>query len=115
MRSIQRLPSLRRAVPSGALRRSVFALSGGKRVWHHEPNSVGITGAGGAGSAVGVGAGAAVSEALAAAGITLPVLHLGLPDRFIEHGDPAKLLALQGLDAAGIERAIRQRFLHTQA
>ena len=61
------------------------------------------------------GAGAAVSEALAAAGITLPVLHLGLPDRFIEHGDPAKLLALQGLDAAGIERAIRQRFLHTQA
>lgn len=57
------------------------------------------------------GAGAAVSEALAAAGITLPVLHLGLPDRFIEHGDPAKLLALQGLDAAGIERAIRQRFL----
>ena len=61
------------------------------------------------------GAGAAVSEALAVAGITLPVLHLGLPDRFIEHGDPAKLLALQGLDAAGIERAIRQRFLHTQA
>ena len=61
------------------------------------------------------GAGAAVSEALAAAGITLPVLHLGLPDRFIEHGDPAKLLALQGLDAAGIERAIRQRFLQTQA
>ena len=61
------------------------------------------------------GAGAAVSEALAAAGITLPVLHLGLPDRFIEHGDPAKLLALQGLDAAGIERSIRQRFLPTEA
>lgn len=57
------------------------------------------------------GAGAAVSEALAAAGITLPVLHLGLPDRFIEHGDPVKLMALQGLDATGIERAIRQRFL----
>jgi len=61
------------------------------------------------------GAGAAVSEALAAAGITLPVLHLGLPDQFIEHGDPVKLLALQGLDATGIERAIRQRFLHTPA
>ena len=57
------------------------------------------------------GAGAAVSEALSAAGITIPVLHLGLPDQFIEHGDPAKLLAMQGLDAAGIERSIRQRFL----
>ncbi len=57
------------------------------------------------------GAGAAVSEALSAAGLTLPVLHLGLPDHFIEHGDPAKLLALQGLDAAGIERSIRERFL----
>jgi 1-deoxy-D-xylulose-5-phosphate synthase len=38
------------------------------------------------------------------------VLHLGLPDEFIEHGDPAKLLALQGLDAAGIEAAIGQRW-----
>ncbi|QXW17501.1 1-deoxy-D-xylulose-5-phosphate synthase [Comamonas jiangduensis] len=61
------------------------------------------------------GAGAAVSEALAAAGISLPVLHLGLPDQFIEHGDPAKLMALQGLDAPGIERSIRQRFLNQQA
>lgn len=61
------------------------------------------------------GAGAAVSEALAAAGISLPVLHLGLPDQFIEHGDPAKLMALQGLDALGIERSIRQRFLNQQA
>jgi deoxyxylulose-5-phosphate synthase len=34
----------------------------------------------------------------------VPLLHLGLPDRFIEHGDPAKLLAMVGLDAAGIER-----------
>ena len=40
----------------------------------------------------------------------MPLLHLGLPDRFIEHGDPAKLLAACGLDAAGIEQAIRQRF-----
>jgi 1-deoxy-D-xylulose-5-phosphate synthase len=38
------------------------------------------------------------------------VLQLGLPDVFIEHGDPAKLLALQGLDAVGIENAIRQRW-----
>ncbi|MEG1100385.1 MAG: 1-deoxy-D-xylulose-5-phosphate synthase [Comamonas sp.] len=57
------------------------------------------------------GAGSAVSEALSQAAITLPVLHLGLPDKFIEHGDPAKLMALEGLDAAGIERSIRQRFL----
>jgi 1-deoxy-D-xylulose-5-phosphate synthase len=56
------------------------------------------------------GAGSAVCEALNAAGVTLPVLQLGLPDAFIEHGDPAKLLALQGLDAAGIEAAIRARF-----
>ena len=61
------------------------------------------------------GAGAAVSEALAAAGTSLPVLHLGLPDQFIEHGDPAKLMALQGLDAPGIERSIRQRFLNQPA
>jgi 1-deoxy-D-xylulose-5-phosphate synthase len=53
------------------------------------------------------GAGAAVAEALAEMGITLPLLHLGLPDRFVEHGDPAVLLARCGLDAAGIERDIR--------
>ncbi len=56
------------------------------------------------------GAGSAVGEALQAAGVVLPLLQLGLPDRFIEHGDPAKLLAMQGLDAAGIERSIAQRF-----
>jgi 1-deoxy-D-xylulose-5-phosphate synthase len=38
------------------------------------------------------------------------VLNLGLPDQFIEHGDPAKLLANCGLDAAGIEQAIVKRF-----
>jgi 1-deoxy-D-xylulose-5-phosphate synthase len=56
------------------------------------------------------GAGSAVLECLAAHGLTLPVLTLGLPDRFVEHGDPAKLLALCGLDAAGIEASIVQRF-----
>jgi 1-deoxy-D-xylulose-5-phosphate synthase len=56
------------------------------------------------------GAGSAVLEALQAAGITLPVLQLGLSDDFIEHGDPAQLMALQGLDAAGIEKSIRNRF-----
>jgi 1-deoxy-D-xylulose-5-phosphate synthase len=56
------------------------------------------------------GAGSAVMEALHAAGLKTPVLALGLPDQFIEHGDPAKLLALCGLDAAGIERSIVERF-----
>jgi len=56
------------------------------------------------------GAGSAVLEALQAAGLKLPVLTLGLPDRYIEHGDPAVLLAQCGLDAAGIEASIRQRF-----
>ncbi|WP_027016657.1 1-deoxy-D-xylulose-5-phosphate synthase [Comamonas composti] len=55
------------------------------------------------------GAGSAVMEAMQAAGMVRPVLQLGLPDAFIEHGDPAKLLSLQGLDAAGIEASIRAR------
>jgi 1-deoxy-D-xylulose-5-phosphate synthase len=55
------------------------------------------------------GAGSAVAEALAEAGITVPVLHLGLPDRFIDHGDPAQLLADCGLDARGIAAAVRAR------
>ena len=55
------------------------------------------------------GAGSAVAEALTDAGVPKPLLHLGLPDRFIEHGDPAQLLALQGLDATGIESSVRSR------
>ncbi len=58
------------------------------------------------------GAGTAVLEALHAAGLQLPVLQLGLRDEFIEHGDPAKLMSMQGLDAAGIQAAITQRFAH---
>ena len=57
-----------------------------------------------------LGAGSAVLEALAAAGLSTPVLTLGLPDVFVEHGDPAKLLAMCGLDAAGIEQSILKRF-----
>ncbi|MFM2274266.1 MAG: hypothetical protein RL211_138 [Pseudomonadota bacterium] len=56
------------------------------------------------------GAGSAVLEALQAADVLKPVLCLGLPDTFIEHGDPIKLLALQGLDADGIEARVRSRF-----
>ena len=56
------------------------------------------------------GAGSAVGEALNAAAIVKPLLQLGLRDEFVEHGDHAALLALQGLDAAGIEAAVRARF-----
>jgi 1-deoxy-D-xylulose-5-phosphate synthase len=56
------------------------------------------------------GAGSAVAEALAEAGIVKPVLHLGLPDKFIDHGDAAQLLAMCGLDANGIAASIRKRF-----
>ncbi|QOL48185.1 1-deoxy-D-xylulose-5-phosphate synthase [Massilia litorea] len=56
------------------------------------------------------GAGAAVAEALAAAGVVKPLLMLGLPDIFVQHGDPAALLAAAGLDADGIAAAIRRRF-----
>ena len=56
------------------------------------------------------GAGSAVAECLAAAGVQAPLLQLGLPDIFTDHGDPAKLLAMYGLDAAGIEASIRERF-----
>ncbi len=56
------------------------------------------------------GAGSAVAEFLAAEGLTVPILHLGLPDRFIDHGDPAFLLARVGLDAKGIAASIRARF-----
>ena len=56
------------------------------------------------------GAGAAVLEALAAAGLEVPVLTLGLPDRFVDHGDPALLIKECGLDAAGIRASIEARF-----
>jgi 1-deoxy-D-xylulose-5-phosphate synthase len=56
------------------------------------------------------GAGAAVAEALAAEGLVKPIQMLGLPDKFIDHGDPAALLASVGLDAKGIAASIRQRF-----
>ncbi|MCL2298478.1 MAG: 1-deoxy-D-xylulose-5-phosphate synthase [Proteobacteria bacterium] len=53
------------------------------------------------------GAGTAVAEYLTHAGIVKPILHLGLPDRFIEHGAPEELLAQCGLDAAGIIRQVQ--------
>jgi 1-deoxy-D-xylulose-5-phosphate synthase len=56
------------------------------------------------------GAGSAVAELLAERGIEIPMLHLGLPDQFVDHGDPAFLLAHVGLDARGIAAAVGARF-----
>jgi 1-deoxy-D-xylulose-5-phosphate synthase len=56
------------------------------------------------------GAGSAVLEAMQRLESSKAVLVLGVPDMFTEHGDPAKLLAEIGLDAIGIEAAIRKRF-----
>ncbi|NRB55330.1 MAG: 1-deoxy-D-xylulose-5-phosphate synthase [Salinicola sp.] len=55
------------------------------------------------------GAGSGVNELLAAEGVEVQVLNLGIPDAFVEHGKPAELLRDCGLDATGIEAAIRQR------
>jgi 1-deoxy-D-xylulose-5-phosphate synthase len=55
------------------------------------------------------GAGSAVAESLAARGIAVPLLHLGLPDRFVDHGDQQQLLASVGLDREGVLAAIRAR------
>jgi 1-deoxy-D-xylulose-5-phosphate synthase len=58
------------------------------------------------------GAGSAVLEALQVLEQPKPVLVLGVPDVFTEHGDPVKLLAELGLDAAGIQAAIAKRFVN---
>src|SRR5271167_4596593 len=52
------------------------------------------------------GAGAGVGELLAAAGLQLPLLHIGIPDRFIEHGSRESCLAAAGLDLAGITASV---------
>ena len=56
------------------------------------------------------GAGSAVTELLHARGLILPVLQLGLSDRFLEHAAREELLAHEGLDAAGIEQSVRKRY-----
>ncbi|WP_372821632.1 1-deoxy-D-xylulose-5-phosphate synthase [Pseudomonas parafulva] len=55
------------------------------------------------------GAGAAVSEFLAREAVVKPLLHLGLPDIYVEHAKPAQMLAECGLDAAGIEASVKAR------
>jgi 1-deoxy-D-xylulose-5-phosphate synthase len=60
------------------------------------------------------GAGSAVGEFLAAERIVGPLLHLGLPDGYVEHAKPAEMLAECGLDAQGIEAAVRRRLEQLQ-
>lgn len=60
-------------------------------------------------NAIAGGAGSAVSEALAAANVQMPVLHIGLPDQFIKHGGQDEVRAELGLDAHGIELQIKAR------
>ncbi|HZJ94183.1 MAG TPA: 1-deoxy-D-xylulose-5-phosphate synthase [Thiopseudomonas sp.] len=55
------------------------------------------------------GAGSAVGEFVAAKQLNVPLLQLGLPDIYVEHGQPAEMLAECGLDTAGILQAVQQR------
>jgi 1-deoxy-D-xylulose-5-phosphate synthase len=61
------------------------------------------------------GAGSAVAESLSAQNLSVPVLHLGLPDQFVEHGDPAVLLADCGLNREGIVNSVRKWLNETQS
>ena len=54
------------------------------------------------------GAGSAIAECMAAHGLSLPTLHLGIPDRFIEHGSRNDCLTAAGLDVASIESSINR-------
>jgi 1-deoxy-D-xylulose-5-phosphate synthase len=56
------------------------------------------------------GAGSAVAELLAAEGLSVPILHLGLPDCFLEHASREQVLAEAGLDLDGVRKAIQQRW-----
>jgi 1-deoxy-D-xylulose-5-phosphate synthase len=59
-------------------------------------------------NAIAGGAGSAIGELLTAAGIQLPLLRLGIPDQFIEHGSRESNLAAAGLDAAGLSASIER-------
>ena len=62
------------------------------------------------------GAGSAIGELLASEGVQIPLLQLGIPDRFIEHGSRESCLAAAGLDSAGLSASIERWWaLQTQA
>jgi 1-deoxy-D-xylulose-5-phosphate synthase len=56
------------------------------------------------------GAGSGVAELLAAEGVEIPLLHLGLPDVYFDHASREDLLARAGLDVAGVRRALLARW-----
>jgi 1-deoxy-D-xylulose-5-phosphate synthase len=64
-------------------------------------------------NAISGGAGSAVNECLAAHGVSVPIINLGLPDRFVEQGGHGELLAQCGLDAAGIQRSVAAHLADT--
>jgi len=55
------------------------------------------------------GVGSEIERVLSECGLNVPLIRLGLPDRFIDHGEQGQLLADLGLDSAGIVRAVRAR------
>jgi 1-deoxy-D-xylulose-5-phosphate synthase len=59
-------------------------------------------------NAISGGAGSGVGELLTAAGLQVPMLHIGIPDRFIEHGTRDTCLARAGLDLAGLTAQVEQ-------
>jgi 1-deoxy-D-xylulose-5-phosphate synthase len=59
-------------------------------------------------NAISGGAGSGVGELLTAAGLQVPLLHIGIPDRFIEHGTRDTCLARAGLDLAGLTAQVEQ-------
>lgn len=61
------------------------------------------------------GAGSAVNEFLARENLLKPILNLGLPDYYVEHAKPSEMLAECGLDALGIEKAVKQRLAQLEA
>ena len=61
------------------------------------------------------GAGSAVGEFLASQNLSTPILHLGLPDYYVEHAKPSEMIKECGLDAAGIEAAVRARLADLQS
>ena len=64
-------------------------------------------------NAVAGGAGSGVAEWLASQDIPVDILHLGLPDEFIDHAEPAQQRSQAGLDSRAIAIAIRARLAHT--
>jgi 1-deoxy-D-xylulose-5-phosphate synthase len=60
-------------------------------------------------NAVTGGAGSGINELLAAAGITVNILNIGIPDRYIDHGSRGDCLAMAGLDTEGILEQVNNR------